>query len=96
MSMDFEEVLQGYFRAESVEEMEFSRVDGKLCRITAHLKEGNIFTFTDEINWGATLTDFYDSLDRFTNGLSYTFTNFNPQEEIERQREIVENFYGDY
>ena len=96
MSIDFEEVLQGYFAAETVEEMEFTKVDDKLTRITAHLHEGNIFTFTDEIKWGNDITTFCDTLDRFTNGLSYTFNGFDPEEEIERQSEKAMNFYGDY
>jgi hypothetical protein len=96
MSMDFEEVLQAYFTAETVEEMVFERIDETLCRITAHLKEGNIFTYTDKINWGSDITTFYDTLDHLTNGVSYTFTNFDPEEEIKRFNEAAGNFYGEY
>lgn len=96
MGTNFEQVLQDYFSNDSVEEMEFTKVSDKLCRITAYLKEGNTFTYTDDIHWGCTLTDFYDKLDYFTNGVSYTFTGFDPAEEIERNQEVVNNFYGDY
>jgi hypothetical protein len=96
MSMDFEEVLQSYFSADTVEEMEIDRIEGDLYRITAHLKEGNMFTFTDEINWGKTIIEFNDTLDRFTGGYTYTFNGFDPEAEIVRYGEAVANFYGDY
>lgn len=94
--MDFEEVLTGYFNSDKVEEMEFEKTSNGMTRIIAHLKEGNHFTYTDTINWGNSLEDFYDVLDRFTCGVSYTFNDFDPKEEIERQYERFSNFYGDY
>ena len=96
MSMDFEEVLVAYFNTGAVEEMEFEKTTNGMTRIIAHLKEGNQFTFVDDIKWGETLQDFYDTLDFYTNGVSYTFNNFDPQEELERQQERYQNFYGDY
>jgi len=96
MSTEFESILQDYFHRENVDEMEFERINDKLCRITAHLKGGNTFTYTDDIHWGVTLSDFYDTLDRFTNGVSYTFNNFDPQDEIDHYQENSSNFYGDY
>lgn len=96
MSMDFEEVLASYFSSDSVEEMEFEKTTTGMTRIIAHLKEGNHFTFTDNIKWGESLTEFYDTLDRYTNGVSYTFNGFDPEEEIERRSEDRNNFYGDY
>jgi hypothetical protein len=96
MSIDFEEVLQAYFSADTVEEMEIDKLDGGMFRITAHLKDGNTFTFTDTIDWGKTKTDYYDILDRYTGGYTYTFNGFDPVEEIERYAEVVDNFYGDY
>ena len=96
MSKNFKEILDDYFFQSHVEEMEFERIDDKLCKITAHLKEGNQFTYTDEINWGSNITEFYDALDSFTNGVSYSFVNFDPEEEINRAGEIISNFYGDY
>jgi hypothetical protein len=96
MSMDFEEVLVAYFNAETVEEMEFEKLDNGMTRIIAHLKEGNHFTYTDNINWGNDITSFYDTLDRFTNGLSYTFNNFDPETEIERLSEQTRLMSGDF
>ena len=96
MSIDFEEVLQSYFNAEKVEEMEFEKISNGMTRIIAHLKEGNHFTYTDNINWGSDITTFYDTLDRFTNGVSYTFNNFDPETEIERQSENTRLMSGDF
>jgi hypothetical protein len=96
MSPKSEQVLQEFFDQSYVEEMEFEQTEGQMCRVTAHLKGGDQFIFTEEIIWGATLADFFDKLDHFTNGVSYTFVNFDPHEEIERNQEVVNNFYGDY
>jgi len=101
--MNLEQVLQDYFHNDNVEEMEFEKTTEGKTRIIAHLKEGyagcnasKTFTLVEDVNWGLNLTEFYDKLDYFTNGVSYTFNNWNPQEEIERQSEKVDNFYGDY
>jgi len=94
--MNFEQVLQDYFANDKVEEMEFEKTSNGMTRIIAHLKAGNMFTYTDNIEWGCTLTEFYDKLDYFTNGVSYTFNDFDPEEEIGRLEEKVGNFYGDY
>lgn len=96
MSMDFEEVLQAYFNEDTVDEMEFEKLESGMYRITAHLKEGNIFTFTDRIDWGTTDLQFQDVLDRYTGGYTYTFNNFDPETEIERQLENTRLMSGDF
>lgn len=94
--MNFDQILQDYFSNDKVEEMEFEKTTNGMTRIIAHLKGGNHFTYTDDINWGCTLTEFYDKLDYYTNGVSYTFNDFDPEVELERQSEKVSNFMGDY
>ena len=94
--MDFEKVLTDYFGTDSVEEMEFEQLSNGMTKIIAHLKEGNHFTYTDKIDWGCDITAFYDTLDRFTNGVSYTFNNFDPEAEIDRIRENTRLMSGDF
>lgn len=97
MSMDFQEELIANINNDRVEEVEFEKLEqDDLYRIKAYMKDGTVFSFVDVIFWGNNVTDYYDTLDYWTGGVSYSFLNFDPEIEIERKKEKVGNFYGDY